>query len=50
MPAPSFMIKLVLGEFGTVILEGQRAVPKALLDNGFQFDFPTIDAALMNLL
>jgi uncharacterized protein len=50
MPAPSFMIKLVLGEFGSVILEGQRAIPKALLDNGFRFDFPTIEEALKDLL
>lgn len=50
MPAPSFMIKLVLGEFGSVILEGQRAVPKALLDNGFSFQYPTIDEALKDLL
>jgi hypothetical protein len=50
MPAPSFMIKLVLGEFGSVILEGQRAIPKVLLENGFRFEFPTIDEALKDLL
>ncbi len=50
MPAPAFMIKLVLGEFGSVILEGQRAIPKVLLDNGFRFEFPTIDEALKDLL
>jgi uncharacterized protein (TIGR01777 family) len=50
MPAPSFMIKLVLGEFGSVILEGQRAIPKVLLENGFLFDFPTVDEALKDLL
>lgn len=50
MPAPSFMIKLVLGEFGSVILEGQRAIPKVLLDNSFRFEFPTINEALKDLL
>ena len=50
MPAPSFMIKLALGEFGSVILEGQRAIPKVLLDNGFTFEFPTIEKALKDLL
>ncbi len=50
IPAPAFMIKLVLGEFGSVVLEGQRAIPKVLLDNGFQFEFPTIDVALEDLL
>jgi hypothetical protein len=50
MPAPGFMIKLALGEFGSVVLEGQRAVPEVLLENGFRFDFPTIDEALEDLL
>lgn len=50
IPAPSFMIKLMLGEFGQYILKGQRVVPKALLDSGFTFKFSTIDEALRNLL
>jgi hypothetical protein len=50
MPAPSFMIKLVLGEFGSVILEGQRAIPKVLQDNGFSFKYPSIQEALRDLL
>ena len=50
MPAPSFMIKLVLGEFGGVILEGQKAVPKALLESGFEFTYPELQGALEHLL
>ncbi len=50
MPAPAFMIKLVLGEFGSVILEGQRAVPTLLRENGFTFDFPRMEDALRDLL
>lgn len=50
MPAPGFMIKLVMGEFGDVILKGQRVIPKVLLENGFPFTFPTIDRALKDLL
>ncbi len=50
MPVPAFMIRLILGEFGSVILEGQRAIPKALLDNGFKFEFTNIDAALRDIL
>ncbi len=49
-PAPGFMIKLVLGEFGSVILEGQRAVPAALLKHGFVFKYPQIEEALRDLL
>ncbi len=50
LPAPGFMMKLVLGEFGSVILKGQRAVPKRLLDSGFTFRFPTVAEALRDLL
>jgi uncharacterized protein (TIGR01777 family) len=50
MPAPAFMIRLVLGEFGQVILEGQKVLPQKLLDAGFEFLFPTIDKALEDLL
>jgi uncharacterized protein (TIGR01777 family) len=50
MPAPGFMIKLVLGEFGSVILEGQRVIPRRLLDNGFIFQYPDIDKALKGVV
>ncbi len=50
LPAPAFMIRLVLGEFGEYVLNGQRAVPKALLDAGFTFAFDTIEEALRDLL
>ena len=49
-PAPGFMIKLVLGEFGSVILEGQRVLPRQLLKQGFAFQYPDIDQALQNIL
>jgi hypothetical protein len=50
MPAPGFMIKLVLGEFGSVILEGQKVIPRRLLDHAFVFQYPEIGKALQNLL
>jgi len=50
MPAPGFMIKLVLGEFGSVILEGQRVIPKRLMDSGFTFQYPEIDKALQEIV
>ena len=49
MPAPGFMIKLALGEFGSVILEGQRVIPRRLLDGGFVFQYPEINKALRSL-
>jgi uncharacterized protein (TIGR01777 family) len=50
MTAPEFMIRLVMGEFGDTLLTGQKVFPQRLLDAGFQFNFPTIDAALEDLL
>jgi uncharacterized protein (TIGR01777 family) len=50
MPAPGFMVKLVLGEFGSVILEGQRVIPRRLLENGFVFQYPDIEKALQSII
>lgn len=50
MPAPAFMLRLVLGEFAEVVLTGQKVLPQKLLAAGFQFNFPTIDQALNHLL
>jgi len=50
MPAPGWMIKLILGEFGSVLLEGQRVIPRRLLDAGFQFRYPDIEEALKSIL
>jgi uncharacterized protein (TIGR01777 family) len=50
LPAPAFMVKLVLGEFGSVILKGQRVLPRRLLDAGFVFQYPEIDNALASIV
>lgn len=50
LPAPAPIMKLVLGEFGSVLLNGQKVLPRRLLESGFSFDFPSIDSALTNLL
>jgi uncharacterized protein (TIGR01777 family) len=50
LPAPGFMIKLVLGEFGSIILEGQRVIPRKLLTSGFTFQYPEIETALLDIL
>lgn len=47
---PSFMMKLVLGEFGNVLLKGQKVIPERLKQLGFQFNFPTFNEALKDLL
>jgi uncharacterized protein len=50
VPAPGFMMRLALGELADTLLTGQKVFPQRLLDAGFTFNFPTIDAALENLL
>ena len=47
---PAFMIKLIMGEFGNVLLKGQRVLPQKLLSSGYPFQFPIIKDALNNLL
>ncbi len=47
---PGFLIKAILGEFGSILLEGQKAIPNKLLDKGFVFDFSTVSEALNDLL
>lgn len=51
MAVPRFGIKLAFGEMGeTVVLQGQRAVPNRLLEEGFSFEFPDLEPALKDLL
>ena len=50
MPAPAFMMKLILGEFGDVLLKGQRVIPRRLIDAGFGFQYPGIEDALRNII
>ncbi len=50
LTAPEFMLRLVLGEFADTLLTGQKVLPQRLLDAGFHFTFPTIEAALADLL
>jgi uncharacterized protein len=50
LSAPGFAIKTILGEFGSVLVEGQRAVPERLLENKFEFKYPLIKDALEDIL
>jgi uncharacterized protein (TIGR01777 family) len=46
MPAPAFMIRLAMGEFGDVFLGSQRTLPDKLLRHGFEFQYPEIKGAI----
>ncbi len=48
-PVPAFMLRLVLGEMASLLLNTQRAVPQALLDGGFTFNYRDPESALVDL-
>jgi hypothetical protein len=50
IPLPGFAMKLAFDEVSSVLLEGQRVIPRRLQDAGFQFRFPEIETALRDLL
>ncbi len=50
LPTPAFFLRILLGEQADLLLEGQRVMPRRLLETGFQFQMPTLSVALKNLL
>jgi uncharacterized protein (TIGR01777 family) len=50
LKTPAFMVKLVLGEFGKVLLESQQVRPAKLQRAGFKFDYPDIYSALEQIV
>lgn len=49
-PTPGWPMRLALGEQADLLLEGQRVVPRNLIESGFEFRYPTLEPALSNLL
>ena len=47
---PSVIISLFMGEASTLLLDGQRAIPKKLELNKYQFRYKDIQSALVNIL
>jgi len=51
LPVPGFVLRLFLGEMADeLILSGQRALPKRLLESGFQFQYTEAESALFQIL
>ncbi|CAH8679863.1 unnamed protein product [Schistosoma rodhaini] len=49
-PIPSFLFTLLLGrDRATLVLDGQRVIPRKLLNAGFEFKYPDIADALENI-
>ena len=49
-PVPAPALGAAFGEMSTVLLDGQRAVPRHLTECGFEFKFPELEGALKDLL
>ena len=49
LPVPEFVLKLIFSEGAKVLTDGQSAIPKKLLDLGFEFKFKTIEETIENL-
>lgn len=50
LPVPQFALKLAVGELATMLINGQRVVPRKLEDSGYTFQHPTLEGALRNVL
>jgi uncharacterized protein (TIGR01777 family) len=50
VPVPAFALKLLFGEMSQVLLASQRAIPEAAVRAGFEFRYPDVAAALVQIL
>lgn len=48
-PIPPFILKLSLGEMAEMVLNSQRCIPEKLSNQGFRFQFSTIQEAMRQL-
>ncbi len=46
LKVPGFVLRTVAGEFGEMLLNGQRAIPQKLMNMGFEFKHTQLEAAL----
>ncbi|MBU8850199.1 MAG: TIGR01777 family oxidoreductase, partial [Desulfobacterales bacterium] len=49
MPAPSFIIKTIMGELGGSLLKSQKAIPENLMESGYSFSFSDVGSALSKI-
>lgn len=44
--APAFALKMVLGEMSSMLLGGQKVLPRRFKEEGFRYRYPTLEMAL----
>lgn len=47
---PEFILKLMLGEMSQIVLQSQKVSSKKIIDEGFQFQYISLEKALQDLL
>jgi len=50
LPVPGFLMKMVLGEVSTVVLNGQRVIPNRLRKLNYSFQYPELEGALRDII
>jgi len=50
IPTPAFLLRLLFGEMATILLDGQRAIPRRLMEAGCTFRFTDAASALNDIL
>jgi hypothetical protein len=49
-PVPGIAVKLLYGEMASLVISGQRAVPRRALERGYEFRHPDLGEALRSVL
>ena len=49
MNAPSFILKTTLGELADILLNGSRVSSTKIIENGYQFQYKTLEQALKEI-
>jgi len=50
LPVPGFALEALLGDAAKLVLEGQQVLPKRVLDTNFEYQYPTVKAALSQVV
>lgn len=49
-PVPKFALHLIFGDMAQIVYASQRVLPEAAIKAGYQFHFPTLTGAFLDIL
>jgi hypothetical protein len=49
-PVPKFALHLLFGDMAQIVYASQRVIPEAAIKAGYQFRFPTLNGAILDIL